>query len=180
MASRNSPNSTEVHEIFRRGDLGALRSAVEALSPAEDTARFPNCEAPFMSCSVLEYAIYHGPLALVEELLELGADPNYEDHDGFPSVIAALSTGRGDRKEIVGLLLAAGADIQQRGMNDYTPLHYAAAGNDVLSVELLVDRGADPDARTRIDDCATPLEEAENLGSLQAAALLRSHSAERP
>ena len=178
MADRPPPSSPEVHEIFRPGDLARLRSAVEAIAPA-DAARFPNCGAPYMSCSVLEYAIYHGPLKLVQALLELGADPNYEDDAGFPSVIAALSSGRGDRKEIVDLLLNAGADIQQRGFNDYTPLHYAAAGNDVQLVDLLVTRGADVDARTRIDDETTPLEEAENLGSADAAARLRSLSEER-
>ena len=77
---------------------------------------------------ILEYAIYHSPLAFIRRLLELGADPNYGDHAGFPSLIAALSCGaRKDRDEILELLLANGADIQQRGMNDYTPLHTALA-----------------------------------------------------
>ena len=58
-------------------------------------------------------------------------------------------------------------------MNDYTPLHYAAARDDARAVELLLAHGADPDARTRIDDRAKPLEEAERLGSTRAARVLR-------
>ena len=170
--SRRGP--TDVHEMFVRGDIEGLRSAVEEMAPGPGPARFPNCEAPYMSCCVLEYAIYHGPLELVRTLLDSGADPNYRDDAGFPSLIAALSSGRTDRREIVELLLEAGADLQQRGVNDYTPLHYAAAGNDVLAVELLLARGADPGARTRIDDLATPLEEAVNLGAHQAAEVLRA------
>jgi uncharacterized protein len=38
---------------------------------------------------------------------------------------------------------------------------------------LLLAHGADPHARTRIDHCATPLEEAERLGRSAAARILR-------
>lgn len=76
-------------------------------------------------------------------------------------MIAALSTSRDDRLEIVRLLLARGAHVQQRGLNDWTPLHYAVNLDDGLAIELLLAHGADIQARTRIDDCATPVEEAE-------------------
>jgi ankyrin repeat protein len=123
---------------------------------------------------ILEYAIYHSPLPFIRQLLELGADPNYGDSAGFPSLIAALSsTERADRYKILELLLAYGADIQQRGLNDYTPLHYAACIEDIPAMELLISRGADLHARTRIDDYATPLEEMEILGRGKAIEFLR-------
>jgi uncharacterized protein len=54
-------------------------------------------------------------------------------------------------------------------------LHYAVARNDARAVELLLAFGADPDARTNIDDYATPLQEAENAGrgDSEAAQVLR-------
>lgn len=106
-------------------------------------------------------------------LIELGADPNYEDAAGFPSLLAVLSTDRVDKHELLDLLLAAGADVEQRGINDWTPLHYAAARNDTRAIELLAAHGADLAARTRIDDQTTPIEEAERRGHPQAAAILR-------
>lgn len=154
-------------QAFKRGDLKAVRSLLG------DPPDFPNCRGPqAVGRIVLEYAIYHSPLPFVRELLELGADPNYGESAGFPSLIAALSTSREDRYEIVELLLAFGADIQQRGVNDYTPLHYAAAKNDVRMAELLLAHGADPTAQTGIDDFTTPQEEAQTRGFSALAQIL--------
>src|SRR5262245_26567810 len=118
--------------------------------------------------NLLAYAIYHGPLPFIRELIEAGADVNYDEGDGFPSLIAALSAephpgypGRSDRLAVVELLLASGANVNQRGLNDYTPLHWAAGQGDVRMVKTLLAYGADTEVRTRIDDFESPLEIAE-------------------
>jgi len=165
-------DALRLHEAYRRGDVDGVKAALG------DPPDFPNCRGPRgMGENVLEYAIYHSPLAFVRTLLDLGADPNYGDHAGFPSLIAALSADRTDRQDLLKLLLDRGADVSQRGVNDYTPLHYAAATNDAPAIELLLARGADPSARTNIDDYATPLEEAERGNHHAAAAALRRHAA---
>jgi ankyrin repeat protein len=161
---------------FKAGDMQALREAV-GNPPA-----FPNVSAPHdaIACSLLQYAIYHSPIAFVRALLELGADPNYDDGDGFPSLMAALScrpgpgtAGRNDVPELLELLLDFGADANMRGINDYTPLHYAAQTGDASLVELLLTRGADPALPTRIDDLATPAQVAEAAGDSELALRLR-------
>lgn len=157
-----------IHDAYKRGDIETLKTLLG--NPPE----FPNCQGPpGVGEIILEYAIYHSRLSFIRKLLELGADPNYDDHAGFPSLIATLSTDRPDRYKILELLLSFGADIQQHGHNDYTPLHYAANLQDIQAMELLLDHGADLNARTRIDDCATPLEEMEILGNEESAAFLR-------
>ena len=157
-----------IHDAYQRGDLDALKRLLG------DPPDFPNNRGPAGFCGpILGNGIYRSPFACIRTLLELGADPNYADHAGFPSLIAALSTDRADRYQIIELLLAHGADIQEHGINDWTPLHYAAATDDLEGIELLLRHGADPSARTRIDDCATPLEEAEILGRVEAVRLLR-------
>ena len=157
-----------IHEAYKRGDLEKLKALLG--NPPD----FPNCRGPRGAGEiVLEYAIYHSPVSFLRALLELGADPNYEESAGFPSLIAALSSDRPETYEIAELLLAFGADVQQRGLNDYTPLHVAAGKNDAKLIHLLLSHGADTNARTRIDDFTTPLEVAEGRRSLEAARILR-------
>src|SRR5688572_21901865 len=160
---REAERSQKIDAAFREGNLAALRAAVE------DPDAIPNGPMPLTIGPCLEYAIYHSPIAFIRTLLEVGADPNLDDHAGFPPLIAALSchqvapgvTRRLDIPEILALLLSFGADPNQRGLNDYTPLHMAAAVNHPEAVRLLLEAGADPLLRTRIDDYETAHELAE-------------------
>ena len=165
-----------IDDAYRNGDLAALLKALG------DPADFPNGLHPYetgLDGLPLEYAIYWSPLAFIQTLLEQRADPNYPGRNGFPSLMAAISTDRADKLEILRLLLAHGADVQQRGVNDWTPLHYAVSRDDATAVKLLLAHEADPDARTRIDDFATPLEEAEKFGRRRALDALKK-SGSRP
>lgn len=163
-----------IDAAFREGSLDALLESVD------DPSAVPNGQMPLAIGTCLVYAIYHSPLSFIETLLELGADPNAPADDGFPPLIAALSctrqapgaTSRSDVDEILRLLLARGADPNQRGINDYTPLHMAVAEHNLRAIHILLDKGADPERRTRIDDCETPLEMATAAGRTDIAAVL--------
>jgi uncharacterized protein len=164
----------KIDAAFRQGDLAALRAAVD------DPDCVPNGPMPLVVGPCLEYAIYHSPLAFIRILLEIGADPNPTNHAGFPPLIAALSCSRSqpgsprraDTLDIVKLLLAFDADPNQRGINDYTALHMAVAERNLLAVEALLEAGADPGLRTRIDDYETPFEMAQSAGLAEIAELL--------
>ena len=171
----------KIDAAFHEGNLAALKAAVE--NPDD----VPNGQMPMGIGPCLEYAIYHSPLSFIRELLELGADPNPVDHIGFPPLIAALSCsrpkpgapGRTDLIEVLTLLLKFGSDPNQRGINDYTPLHMAVSERHGGAITLLLEAGADPTLRTRIDECETPLEMAQNAG-LQDLARLLSEPREGP
>jgi hypothetical protein len=163
-----------IDAAFREGNLQALREAFD------EPSAVPNGIMPISIGSCLVYAIYHSPIHFIRTLLEIGSDPNRSVDDGFPPLIAALSCTRDepgaprrtDVDEIVRLLLQFGVNPNERGINDYTPLHMAVAQRQGLAVQLLLDHGADPELRTRIDDCATPLEMAQAAGLESIAAIL--------
>src|SRR5690242_520064 len=98
-----------IDAAFRAGDFEGLRAALG--SPHG----FPDVSGPITIGHCLEYAIYHSPLSFIRLLLDRGADPNYENHAGFPSLIAALtclrsvprSPRRPDAHAILELLLDA-------------------------------------------------------------------------
>ena len=164
----------KIDGAFRNGDLAALRSAVD------DPTSVPNGPMPLTIGSCLVYAIYHSPLSFIRTLLAIGADPNPAVDDGFPPLIAALSgshprpgsPGRSDTLDIIKLLLTFDTDPNQRGINDYTPLHMAVSEHHLSAIEVLLEAGADPRLRTRIDDYETPFEMAERGGLVEIAKLL--------
>jgi ankyrin repeat protein len=164
----------QIDAAFRAGDLDALRAAVD------DPGVIPNGAMPLAIGPCLAYAVYHSPIEFIRTLLELGADPNPAHHAGFPPLIAALSCSRShpgsparsDVEAIVELLLGFGANPDQRGLIDWTPLHMAVAERNGAALEVLLAAGADPTLRTRIDDCETAREMAEQAGLTATAARL--------
>jgi uncharacterized protein len=158
---------------FKGGDFDGLRAALG------DPPGFPDCTLPqSLGCGAhpLEYAIYWSPFEFVEQLLDAGANPNYHDPAGFPSLMAALSTERADKHALLALLLDRGADPKQRGNNDWTPLHYVVALRDLQALRILLAHGADPSLRTNVDDHSTPIEDAKTAGFIDAVALFEGMS----
>ncbi len=79
--------------------------------------------------------------------------------------------------DILKLLLSFGADQNQRGINDFSALHMAVSEGNLPAVALLLEAGADPRLRTRIDDYETPRDIAESAGLGEIAQLLKDHEA---
>lgn len=124
---------------------------------------------------LIHYAIGITSPDVLNVLTARGADVNYPADDGFPALVNAINhyDEPARRLEVVRLLLEAGADVQRRGFNNWTPLHAAALTGDADLVRLLLDAGADPEATTIIDDDWTPAEEADHLGVPAGAEAIR-------
>jgi hypothetical protein len=150
-----SDDVMSVHTAVVAGDLEALR---DALGDPDD---FPNCITPLAIGDLLIYSVYWGPLTLIEGLIAAGAAVNAEVLDGFPVLNALMTTDRSDRLQVLDVLLAAGADPNARGINDWSALHYAVLQDDIAAADRLLSSGADPHRKTRIDDLSSPMDDAE-------------------
>jgi ankyrin repeat protein len=96
--------------------------------------------------AALKKAVLNEDVSVVDMLLDSGADPSHcnrsenDDSYSYPLLLSAVDTGN---VEIVGRLLAAGADVKQEssGSGD-TPLFRAVEKSNMELVKLLVGHGA--------------------------------------
>lgn len=114
----------------------------------------------------LALAVSSGGLAVVDALLEGGADPNGRDPEGRPMIWAASSIPK------IQALLKSGADPDARYCSD-TLLHEASREDEVATALVLLEAGADPMARTRHPFGWTPLKVAEQWGSMSTTRLIK-------
>jgi truncated hemoglobin YjbI len=128
--------------------------------------------------TLLNGASGNGGIAIVQLLLELGADPNTADSSGHtPLYYAGNSCAAATGGDIVRALAAAGANVDAHsGVKHCTALHMAARRGHVPVAAALLDCGADIEARDRAGD--TPLRRAVNCGKADVAELLLSRGAD--
>jgi ankyrin repeat protein len=154
----------------RNGDAKALR----AMRPqAAELRAVVNKPLFAFDSSALASVAGNGDVDLVDALLDLGADPNQRSNwwaGGFHPLYSAsgpvadrlLAAGaipdacaaaHLDRVDLLASMLAADPSlVHERGGDGQTPLHFARSRQ---IVDLLLDAGADPDARD-IDHRSTP------------------------
>lgn len=87
-------------------------------------------------------------------------------------VFADYPGGRPRAREMVEMLVGAGADVNGRlagSAHEETPLHWAASNDDVALIDALLDAGADLEARGAVIGGGTPIADATAFGQWQAA-----------
>lgn len=99
-------------------------------------------------------AAKEGRLAIIEELLELGADLNALNADGCNALWLACYNGNHD---IITRLIEAGIEIDRQNGNGASCLMYVASNSKPDLVKLLLDKGADPALRNFDDFSALDL-----------------------
>jgi len=149
----------------------------------------------------LSQAIYHGRTDIARLLLDLGAPVSFGEAcalgdeervrsmlaadrnvlhvrtaDGFPAVGMAIFFRHGT---LARWLIEEGADVNAAAENAQrvAPVHAAAAVCDRETMQLLLERGADVNAKQQLD--YTPLHAAASRGDVEMAKLLLQHGAER-
>jgi ankyrin repeat protein len=133
------------HAIYS-GDVESLRAL-----KGRDGEEFVGLRTEMEGWNHLHMALIppkdHAPIRVVEYLLQIGVDPNAKDCSGYTPLIFAA---RGKYVEAMRLLLDHGALINVANDNGVTPLRQSMLSKpfSVAATELLLSRGANPEAKT--------------------------------
>ena len=113
-------------------------------------------------------AAERGDLSGVKRYLERGVDVNAKG--GFPEWTALGAAVKAGNDSVVKFLIANGADVNARSVNECTPLHLAALNGRKRAAQLLIAAGASVNAKD--DDGGTPLHDAVSMGNKDVVELL--------
>ena len=125
-----------------------------------------------LTTSPLVDAVRSGDVATVRTLLKKRTDVNAPQGDGATALHWATYN---ENRELVDLLLGAGANVNAANDLGITPLYLAAAAGNVSLVNALLKKGAAPDASS--ESGVTPLMEAARAGNVEAVSALLAKGA---
>ena len=125
--------------------MAAARSAnVDAVKALARAGADVNAKEAWSGQTALMWAAAEGDSAMASTLLELGADLHARSNGGTTPFHFAVR--KGDMRT-VQTMLAAGADVNDKRSGDFaTPLLIAIINGHEDLVDLLLDKGADPNA----------------------------------
>ncbi|XP_036832876.1 ankyrin repeat family A protein 2 isoform X1 [Oncorhynchus mykiss] len=132
-------HSLSIHQLAAQGEMVFLASRIEQGGnvPHETVINLQDEEG----FTPLMWAAAHGQIAVVEFLLQNGADPNLLAKGRESALSLACSKGYTD---IVKMLIDCGVDVNEYDWNGGVPVLYAVHGNHLRCVEILLESGADP------------------------------------
>jgi len=153
-----------LHEACAAGVLPRVRELVAERARRIDTHAGDGFTPLALAC-------FFGHADVAEHLVNQGANLNLAAANVMRvAPIHAAVAGR--KRAIVEMLLAAGADVNQRQHQGWTPLHAAAQNGDEDLVSCLLAHGADRFARS--DSGQSPLDLAMSRGHAGVVAQLES------
>lgn len=177
VTAQTPPAADRFYQAIRQDDLTALRTLIrdEGVNAKDAQGQTPlMLAAAFGSAEAVRTLIAAGAdiraagsagftalhlaaddLAKTRMLLDAGADVNAASQLGRTPLIAAAASSQS--ADVVRLLLARGANLHAADNSGVTALNAAANADNREAAELLLERGADPNAQARLPQAATPL-----------------------
>ncbi|KAM9446412.1 tankyrase, TRF1-interacting ankyrin-related ADP-ribose polymerase b [Clarias gariepinus] len=137
--TRNSDADYRFLEAAKAGDLDTVK---RLCSPQNVNCR----DLEGRHSTPLHFAAGYNRVAVVEYLLQHGADVHAKDKGGLVPLHNACSYGH---YEVAELLVRHGASVNVADLWKFTPLHEAAAKGKYEICKLLLKHGADPSKKNR-------------------------------
>ena len=144
-------------EAADQGDLRALLS--EAEGPPRLPPDTPRWLRPSLPTALMAAAAAGRPSA-VRALLDLGADPEFENPQRRTALLIAADQGQA---ECVRVLAEAGANVDRIGVYGQTALHCAAWQDHAATLRVLIERGAQLETRDMTGATALALAASEDV-----------------
>jgi ankyrin repeat protein len=142
---------------------------------AEEESKSPR--TPFrISDEDFRIAAYEGKIGTVRNAIESGSDVNAKDAE--KSLTALHMAAYNGHSETVKILIEHGATIDCRDTEGKTPLLHACTGAFAETVEILLNAGADVNARESTEGF-TPLMMGAGLGQADVVRVLLQHDADK-
>tara|TARA_B100001027_G_scaffold216528_1_gene193150 strand:- start:386 stop:1735 length:1350 start_codon:yes stop_codon:yes gene_type:complete len=125
--------------VIHKRDNDVVKVLIEAGADVNYNEQFSSIP------TVLHVAVRDNRIELIKILLAAGADPNTkprgQSYEILHDLIGKSKKPLKEKIEIAGLLINAGADINEKNRSGMTPLHYAKSK---ALIKFLIENGADP------------------------------------
>ena len=163
-----NPKATAMVEALRSGDRAAfLKSVAEGTKLLN--ARGPEGSTPFM------YAVLYGDAALLEQLIQKGADVNAKNDAKATALMWAAACDL----EKVRVLVSHGADVNAKSDESRSPLMIAAGRpGGAAIVKFLLEHGANPNPTKNPMAESSPLVQASLAAEPESMRLLIARGAD--
>lgn len=125
----------EILRAAKKGDLKTVQVLVEQDKSLLDV-RDKDGSTP------LHCASWKGHVAVVEFLIDAGADINDHNENSHWGTTPLHAAAHGNQKSVAKVLIDKGADLHARNLNDQTPLGETTVHNAKAVAKLLEDAGA--------------------------------------
>ena len=177
LLSATRPKAKEFIPLIMGGDIDDIKKLIDAGADVNDKFDF----GATRDITALVFAVILGQAEICRVLIDAGADVNIISSGGM-TLLHQVALSSGDYKETAELLIAKGLDVNAKHTSfgetkDATPLHVAAGKGNVSIAELLIQNGAEVNARLPFNGY-TSLHLASRDGNIKMAELLIAQGAE--
>ncbi|MCT7546124.1 ankyrin repeat domain-containing protein [Aliarcobacter cryaerophilus] len=177
--AKDKKSWTPLHWASGNNHIELVKVLIKAKANLNEKATYSNDEEGFFGITPLYASITLNNWEIAKLLIEAGADVNLGIETDLKYTPLLLITSQKEPSlDIFNMLIKAGADINAKDKNSWTPLHWASRKNHIELVKVLIKAGADINEKaTYYDDeegfsGITPLYASITLNNWEIAKLL--------